>query len=85
MEDDPRVESPLTAPAGAAEDPMTREKSETIAFRVKPEMRAAFERAAQKSGHTLADWIRAVLHSAANEGAFALRARASARRRTKRE
>lgn len=46
-------------------------KSEALQIRVTPAQRETIDTAAERSGLTLSDWIRAVLTRAANEGAFA--------------
>lgn len=40
-------------------------------FRITPDLRNAVQAAADRSGLTLPDWLRAVVARAANEGAFA--------------
>ena len=47
------------------------EKSIQFNFRLTPVLRDAAQAAADRSGLSLADWIRAVVARAAHEGAFA--------------
>jgi uncharacterized protein (DUF1778 family) len=48
-------------------------KSVQLNFRITPQLRDVIESAASRSGLTVADWLRAVVARAANEGAFAPR------------
>jgi antitoxin component of RelBE/YafQ-DinJ toxin-antitoxin module len=52
---------------------MVLEKDVLLAVRVSSTLKKAVDGAAEKSGLTSAEWIRAVLARAANEGAFAPR------------
>ena len=47
------------------------DKSIQLNFRLTPVLRDAAQSAADRSGLSIADWIRAVVARAANEGAFA--------------
>lgn len=52
---------------------MVLEKDVLLAVRVSSTLKEAVDAVAEKSGLTSAEWIRAVLARAANEGAFAPR------------
>jgi hypothetical protein len=55
------------------EDPMVQRKPVVVSVRLTPELKAAVDAAAERSGLGLMDWVRGVLARAANEGAFAPR------------
>lgn len=50
---------------------MKMQKDELLAVRLSSTLKGDLEDAAERSGLGLADWVRAVLARAANEGAFA--------------
>ena len=50
---------------------MTEKHTTHIIIRSTPKLKRLCERAAARTGLTMADWCRAVLARAANEGAFA--------------
>ncbi len=57
---------------------MPRKKPVVISVRLTPELKAAVDKAADRSGLGFTDWLRAVLAVAAHQGAFG----PSPRRRT---
>ena len=49
------------------------ERTTNISFRLTPRLRTRAEQMAERSGLSLADWLRAVVALAVNQGAFAPR------------
>ncbi len=52
------------------EDSMVQRKPVVVSVRLTPELKAAVDEAAKRSGLGLMDWVRAVLATAAHQGAF---------------